>query len=385
MRKILITGGAGFIGSEIVNQLFKNGGWNITVLDAMIEQIHGKQWKDSYLYKCINGKCKFIKGDIRNFEKVKEALADNEYIIHLAAETGTGQSMYRINQYNEVNIMGTSNILQAISSMGKGNRVRKIVLSSSRSVYGEGKYICPNCGEVYPSSRKKDRMLKGDFEMYCDACGAKLTLASTTEDSAIKPSSLYAFTKYTQERMLETMCPALGINYTIFRFQNVYGVGQSLKNPYTGILSIFSALFLENKAVNIFENGLESRDFINVKDIAAGVINSLMIDKSNMKTINLGSGAGTSVIEIAEILKKAYKSNSEIHVTGDFRIGDIAHNIADITRAKEILEFEQKVSLEDGLRDFCNWVIREEKDSGGYEASLSEMEQAGMLIRNESV
>ena len=380
MKKVLVTGGSGFIGAEIVNQLYKQGGWDITVLDAMTEQIHGKDWRQSYLYKTIDGKCRFIKGSVCDQEVLRNAIADCEVVIHLAAETGTGQSMYQINQYNETNVMGTSNLLQAISNLDN-NKVQKIILSSSRSVYGEGKYECPNCGVIYPKSRGKEKLIAGDFNFYCPNCGEKLSLLPTTEDSAIKPASLYAFTKYAQEMMLGTMCPAMGIDYTIFRFQNVYGVGQSLKNPYTGILSVFSTLMLENKSVNIFEDGLESRDFINVKDIARGVIDSIECEASNGEIINLGSGVNTSVIEIAEILKKHYGSNSELRITGDFRIGDIAHNKADITKAKSILHFQPSVSLDDGLKEFCSWVVGQDKDNSGYESSLAEMEKAGMFIR----
>ena len=381
MKKILITGGAGFIGAELVNQLYNKGNYEITVLDTMEKQIHGDEWENSYLYKSIIDKCKFIKGSVCDLNVVRKSLADNEYIIHLAAETGTGQSMYQINQYNEINVMGTSNLLQAISLAGRGCKVRKIILSASRAVYGEGKYECCDCGVIYPESRSKEKMLNGDFNFYCPKCGKKLKVVSTTEDSEVKPCSLYAFTKFSQEKMLQTMCPALGIDYTIFRFQNVYGVGQSLKNPYTGILSVFSTLMLENRPVNIFEDGLESRDFINVKDIAVGVIDSIENEQSNGKVINLGSGTNTSVIEIAEILKKNYGSNSEIKVTGDFRIGDIAHNKADITKAQYILQFSPTVLLKDGLEEFCNWVKGQDKDNSGYESSLSEMERAGMFIR----
>lgn len=289
--------------------------------------------------------------------------------------------MYRINQYNDVNIMGTSNLLQVISSKGEKSKVKKIILSSSRSVYGKGKYSCPNCGIVYPKSRKKENMLNKDFNLYCDKCGEKLTLLPTTEDSIIIPGSLYAYTKYAQEKMLQTMCSALGIDYTIFRFQNAYGVGQSLKNPHTGILSIFSTLLLGNKPINIFEDGLESRDFINVVDIAKGVIAAIDNDKSNSEISNLGSGIGTSVIDIADMLKKIYNSNSEINITGDFRIGDIAHNIADIQKAKEILGFKQTIDLKEGLTQFCQRVLGEDKDNSGYENSLIEMEKAGMFIR----
>lgn len=381
MKNILITGGAGFIGSEIVVQLYKKGGYNVTVLDCMSEQIHGEDWKSSYLYNKIKDKCNFIYGDVRDLDTVKDAVSNAECVIHLAAETGTGQSMYQINRYNEVNIMGTSNLLQAISLLGKESKVTKIILSSSRSVYGEGKYSCPKCGVVYPKGRSIEKMSKGDFAMYCDKCGSKVQLLPTTEDSEIQPNSLYAFTKFSQEKMLQTMCPAMGIDYTIFRFQNVYGVGQSLKNPYTGILSIFSTLLLENKPINIFEDGLESRDFINVKDIATGVIASIDNEESNSEIINLGSGKGTSVIEVANILKEKYKSDSEIHITGDFRKGDIAHNIADILKAERILNFKSTVSLDEGLAEFCNWVVGQDKSELSYENSLTEMEKAGMFIR----
>ncbi len=381
MKRILITGGAGFIGSEIVKQLNKTGEWDITVLDSMTEQIHGKEWKKSYLLNQIKDKCHFVKGSVTDFNVVFPLVKNAEYIIHLAADTGTGQSMYQINHYNDTNIMGTSNLLQAISLLGRDCKVKKIILSSSRSVYGEGKYECEDCGMVYPKSRTKERMKQGDFNMYCPKCGKKVRLLKTTEDSEIHPASLYAFTKYAQEMMLRTMCPALNIEYTIFRFQNVYGVGQSLKNPYTGILSIFSSLMLENKPINIFEDGEESRDFINVVDVAVGVISALENEKSNGEIINLGSSVGTTVNEITDILRNAYKSNSEINVTGDFRLGDIAHNVADISKAKELLNFKLTVDLENGLTQFCNWVKGQDHDNSGYENSLCEMEKTGMFFR----
>ena len=382
MKKILITGGAGFIGSVIVQRLYESGMWDIYVLDSMSEQIHGEKWEQSYLYQTIKDKCTFVKASVTDLQAVIEAIEDNEYIIYLAAETGTGQSMYQINQYNETNIMGLSNLFQAISLTKKKN-IKKIILSSSRSVYGEGKYECENCGVIYPDNRDIDKMLKGDFGFYCPHCNRQLELVATTEDSEIKPASLYAYTKYAQEMMIKTMCPAMGIDYTIFRFQNVYGVGQSLKNPYTGILSVFSTLLLANKPVNIFEDGYESRDFVNVKDIASGVIAALDNEDSNSQIINLGSGVDTSVIEIAELLKKKYGSSSEIKITGDFRIGDIAHNRADISKARKILGFNPHISLEVGLEEFCQWVKRQDTDNSKYEQSLYEMEQAGMFIRNE--
>lgn len=381
MKNILITGGAGFIGSEIVDQLSKTNDWCITVLDTLSEQVHGKNPESSYLYKKIKGKCRFVRGSVTDIDTILPLMKEVEYIIHLAAETGTGQSMYMINHYNEMNIMGMSNILQVISMIGKRNSVKRIILSSSRSVYGEGKYECKNCGPVYPNGRKKELMINGDFSTHCPNCGEQLKLSKTTEDSAIKPASLYAFTKYSQELMLQTMCSALNIEYTIFRLQNVYGVGQSLNNSYTGILSIFSSLLLEGKPINVFEDGLESRDFINVIDVANVVITALNNENTYGEIINLGSGVGTSVIEIAHILKKAYESDSQIIVTGDFRLGDIAHNVADITKAKTVLGFKQSISLEEGLLQFCEWVKGQECNKSDYDKALEEMEHAGMFVR----
>lgn len=379
---ILITGGAGFIGNAVVKDLYKNSSNDVIVLDALTEQIHGTDPDKSYLYKEIADKCHFIKADIRNYKSVEEAVKKCDFIIHLAAETGTGQSMYQINQYNEVNIMGTSNLFQAISTTG--TKIKKIVLASSRSVYGEGKYRCMEHGIMYPDRRKVEDMKRGDFAMHCPICNLKLELVPTDEESKLYPNSLYAFTKFAQEKMIETMCRAMKIDYTIFRFQNVYGVGQSLKNPYTGILSIFSTLLLDNNKINVFEDGKESRDFINVRDVASAVIRSLEMDKTNGEIINLGSGVGTSVMEIAEMLKQLYHSNSEIHITNDFRIGDIANNIADIQKARTLLNFYPKISLEDGLQDFVAWVKRQEVDNSGYEKSLKEMEQAGMFVRSNN-
>lgn len=379
--KILVTGGAGFIGSEIVKQLSAHDEYEIRVLDALTKQIHGNNPEKSYLFQSIKDCCDFIRGDVRDFTTVQKALEGVDVVLHLAAETGTGQSMYMINQYNEVNVMGLSNIFQALSLKGESNTIRKVILSSSRSVYGEGEYQCPNCGVVYPRGRKTKDMMQGDFTMHCDKCNTALTLMPTTEDSKTTPNSLYAFTKLSQEMMIQTMCPAMDIDYTIFRFQNVYGAGQSLKNPYTGILSIFSSLLLDNKDINIFEDGKESRDFIHVKDVASAVIKSINTAASNGEIINLGSGIGTSVIEIAETLKRIYGSTSNLNVTGDFRIGDIAHNVADTQKARKLLDFTPSFSLQEGLTEFCEWVLGQETDNSRYEQSLTELERSGMFIR----
>ena len=355
--KILVTGGAGFIGSEIVKQLSAHDEYEIRVLDALTKQIHGNNPEKSYLFQSIKDCCDFIRGDVRDFTTVQKALEGVDVVLHLAAETGTGQSMYMINQYNEVNVMGLSNIFQALSLKGESNTIRKVILSSSRSVYGEGEYQCPNCGVVYPRGRKTKDMMQGDFTMHCDKCNTALTLMPTTEDSKTTPNSLYAFTKLSQEMMIQTMCPAMDID------------------------SIFSSLLLDNKDINIFEDGKESRDFIHVKDVASAVIKSINTAASNGEIINLGSGIGTSVIEIAETLKRIYGSTSNLNVTGDFRIGDIAHNVADTQKARKLLDFTPSISLQEGLTEFCEWVLGQETDNSRYEQSLTEMERSGMFIR----
>jgi len=385
MGKVLITGGAGFIGTAIINNLHKEGKHDLVVLDNFSEQIHGNNFEESFLYQKIKEKAKIIKGDVRNREDVERALNGVDYIIHLAAETGTGQSMYEINKYTDVNIMGTSNLLDVI--LNKRIDIKKIILSSSRSVYGEGMYFCKKHGIVVPGSREIEDMKLGDFTTKCPICGQDVELRYTTEECELSPISYYAFTKLSQEKMLETMCPILGIPYTIFRYQNVYGAGQSLSNPYTGILSIFSKLLLQNKPLNIFEDGMESRDFVHVNDVASFTCSALENSKTDYQHINVGSGENISVLKVVNILKKYYCSTSEINISGDFRRGDIRHNVADISRAKSICGFSPIFNFEKGMEEFAAWVTAENRENkllvsdDKFERSLDEMKATGMLIQ----
>lgn len=383
MGKVLVTGGSGFIGNAVVERL-KNK-YEVVILDNFSPQIHGENYEESYLYQNIKDKCKVIKGDVRNAEDLKTALEGVDYIIHLAAETGTGQSMYEINRYTDVNIKGTSNLLEVI--LKNKLPIKKIILSSSRSVYGEGIYFCKEHGIVVPKSREIDDMKNGDFEVKCPICGSEVELRYTTEGCELIPISYYAYTKFAQEKMLEVMCPTMNIPYTIFRYQNVYGAGQSLNNPYTGILSIFSKLLLKNQNINIFEDGKESRDFVHVSDIAAATCSALENASTDYQHINVGSGENISVIQVAETLKRLYSSNSEINISGDFRKGDIRHNIADITRAKELCGFNPVYTFEKGMQEFTTWVKKQDKEKSLeksedlFERSLSEMKETGMLIQ----
>ena len=272
MKSILITGGAGFIGSELVKQLYSAGEWNITVLDSMSEQIHGKDWTNSYLLKQIEDKCRFVKGIVTDIDVVLPLVKESDYIIHLAAETGTGQSMYEIERYNRVNVTGTAVLLDAL--MNNENNVQKIILSSSRAVYGEGKYVNSSSEFVYPNQRLSQQMEQGFFEM-TDEEGEILQPFPTDENSKLHPVSFYGLTKLQQEQMLKLCCEIKALKYVILRYQNVYGDGQALRNPYTGILSVFSNQILRDKPINVFEDGLPSRDFIFIVDVDEATIRSL--------------------------------------------------------------------------------------------------------------
>lgn len=376
MKNILITGGAGFIGSNIALKLLEKG-MNVTVLDSLSPQIHGNNPETtSPLYQNILGKVNFIKGTVTSKEDWIKAIENQDAVIHLAAETGTGQSMYEIERYVNVNIGGTALLLDILAN--NKHTVKKVVVASSRSIYGEGKYQ-NNKGEIiYPTQRNEKDMNEGRFEVY-DNHGEPLTLLATDESSAIHPSSVYGITKQNQEQMVLTVCPTIGISGVAFRYQNVYGPGQSLSNPYTGILSIFSTLIHDDKAINVFEDGKESRDFVYIDDIVDATILGLEKDEANGEVFNVGTGVQTDVIQVCDALYHNYGKQPNYNVTGNYRLGDIRHNYADISKIKNKLGFQPKVSFEKGISNFCNWVKQQEIVSQGYEESLLEMKSKGLF------
>ena len=375
-KNILITGGAGFIGSKLALKL-KNLGYFVTVLDNLSTQIHGENpEKNSPLFLSNFNEINFIKGDITNRNDVEKAVENQDAIIHLAAETGTGQSMYEIEKYNRVNVSGTALILDVL--VNKKNSVKKFVLASSRAVYGEGKYINSNSEIIFPESRNVDLMQRGIFEM-TDEKGEILQSLPTDEVSKLHPTSFYGITKLQQEQMVKLVCKSIGVNFVILRYQNVFGVGQSLLNPYTGILSIFSNQILSGKNINIFEDGLPTRDFINIEDTVEATIRSLELEITNNQTINIGSGVATSVLSVAEILVEKYEKETVLNVSGDFRIGDIRHNFADLSMMKKLLNFEPKVSFHKGINDFADWVLKQPVQENNFNRSLEEMKEKGFL------
>lgn len=375
MKNILITGGAGFIGSNVALKLISFG-YCVTVLDNLSEQIHGSNPDDSSLYKSILGKVTFIKGDVTCRQDVEKAIKDQHAIIHLASETGTGQSMYEIEKYSQVNVSGTALLLDIL--VNQKNAVKKIILASSRAVYGEGKYQNEKTKSVYPKSRLVEVMQKGNFEM-TDENGHALEPLSTDENSTLHPTSFYGLTKLQQEQMVKLVCESIGVNYVILRYQNVFGVGQSLLNPYTGILSIFSTQILNGDSLNIFEDGLMTRDFINIDDTVDATIKSLEMEAANNQIINIGTGIATNVLSVAKLLVKAYQKDVPIIISGDFRVGDIRHNFADLNKARQLLAFKPKVSFRKGMREFTTWVLTQPRINNHFDQSLQEMKEKGFL------
>ena len=378
MEKILITGGAGFIGSNLALALLKKG-HQVTVLDNLSEQIHGKNPEEtSPLYLSIKDKVRFIKGTVACRETLQKAIADNTVIVHLAAETGTGQSMYEIQHYTDVNIGATALLLDILTN--EKHSVKKVVVASSRAIYGEGKYYNKTKNTfVYPLQRTDEDMQKGDFEVkdpqnHSDV----LELVATTEDSIIHPTSVYGITKQVQEQLVMTVCPTIGIAGVAFRYQNVYGPGQSLKNPYTGILSIFSTQIKNGNGINIFEDGKETRDFVFISDVVDATVLGIEKETANNQVFNVGTGVATDVITVATELSNNYGIQVPITISGNYRLGDIRHNYADITKARQLLGFEPKISFNEGLKQFTDWVNTQEVEEDKYQQSIDEMKAKGL-------
>ena len=375
IKNVLITGGAGFIGSNLALKLIEKG-YQVTVLDNLSPQIHGDNpTETSPLHLSIKDKVKFIHGTVTSKSDWEEALKDQDAIVHYAAETGTGQSMYEVEKYVDVNINGTALMLNLLVN-GSYN-VKKIVVASSRSIYGEGKYISKELGAVYPKQRESIHMDQGDFEVKYPNSSA-LTLVGTDEESKIHPSSVYGITKQNQEQMVLTVCPTVGIAGVAFRYQNVYGPGQSLKNPYTGILSIFSTQIKNGNNINIFEDGLESRDFVYIDDVVDATILGLEKEEANNQVFNVGTGVATNVLTVANELVKNYGIDVSINVSGNYRLGDIRHNYADLTKINRLLGFNTKVSFEAGLKNFAEWVNTQEVQEDKYQKSIDEMKAKGL-------
>ena len=368
MKNILITGGAGFIGTHLTTVLQANG-HRVTILDCLSKQIHGDlEYKPP---KDIT----FIYGDIRNVEIVREAIKGIDVVYHLAAETGTGQSMYEISRYVDVNEMGTAVLFEELA---KSNNRVQFILASSRSIYGEGAYRSKNGDIFQPDSRTYDQLHEGIWD-FLDIDGNTVTPIATPSNLQPKPGSIYAATKYSQEMLVNVACLSKAMPCTILRFRNVYGEGQSLRNPYTGIISIFYNRMRQNLPINIFEDGEESRDFVHVSDVVDALHNCLDRDHLSAPLIaNIGSGVPTTVSELANTISKICGFEVPVKISGDFRVGDIRHCFADLSCAERGLNFHPKISLKDGLKRFTKWASEQPEYKDKSESALDELAKQGL-------
>jgi dTDP-L-rhamnose 4-epimerase len=350
-EKILVTGGAGFIGSFLVDALVERG-HNVRVYDALVPQVHGpEQSRPDYL----NRDAQFMRGDMRDRDALSQALAGIDVVFHLAAAVGVGQSMYEIEYYTSANTLGGAVLLDLLANTE--HRVRKMIVASSMSIYGEGKYSCADCGVVCPRLRPEIQLETRDWEMKCPHCGKDVAHAPTDEDKPLYPTSIYAITKRDHEEMFLSTGFAYGIPAVALRFFNTYGPRQALSNPYTGVMAIFSGRLLNHQPPVIYEDGLQSRDFTHVSDIVQGLLLAMEKPQADYEVFNLGTGVPTSVGQVAELLiEHLADGDIEPQILNQFRAGDIRHCYADVTKARQLLGFEPRVPLGEGLVDLLAWV-----------------------------
>jgi dTDP-L-rhamnose 4-epimerase len=365
MTHILVTGGAGFIGSHLVDALLE-GGHTVRVLDSLVRQVHG-DGAPRYLPADVE----LIAADVRDQAALERALDGVEVIFHQAAEVGVGQSMYEIVRYVGANTLGTAAMLERLSR--GGHRVEKLIVASSMSIYGEGAYRCEEHGLVYPALRPAEQLAARDWEMRCEICRQPVAATPTDEAKPLRPTSIYAISKMDQEAMALAVGRAYGLPTVALRYFNSYGPRQSLSNPYTGIAAIFGSRLLNGRPPLIYEDGRQIRDFTHVSDIVRANLLAMERDQANFEAINVGTGRPLSVGGIAGILIELFGAGLAPEITRQFREGDIRHCYADTRKARRLLGYEPRVSFEEGIQELVGWM-REQIAEDSLELAKRELE-----------
>jgi dTDP-L-rhamnose 4-epimerase len=370
-KHILVTGGAGFIGSHLCNELLENG-HKVRVLDCLLEQVHGPGSKrPAYLSPQVD----LMVGDVSDPAAVKKALKGIDAVYHFAAAVGVGQSMYHIAKYTSTNCMGTAVLLEALAQQP----VKRLIVASSMSIYGEGLYKAADGTTRTVQDRCITRLKSGDWQVR-DADGEELTAVPTPESKPPHLTSIYALNKFDQERMCLMVGRAYNIPTVALRFFNVYGPNQALSNPYTGVLAIFASKMLAGESLVIFEDGYQQRDFVSVYDVARACRLALDAKGAEYKAINVGSGHRYTIRSVAQRLARLLgKEDLRPEVTGKYRVGDIRHCFADISVAREVLGYKPQVSFEEGMADLAGW-LQTQAVGGAIPDARAELTVRGLMV-----